>query len=51
MTVPIAGPDPHPEPVRTPIPAGACDWTLSAELRERILVRNPERLYGFPRIA
>jgi predicted TIM-barrel fold metal-dependent hydrolase len=25
-----------------------CDWTPSAELRTRILVRNPEKLYGFP---
>lgn len=25
MTVPIAGPDPHPEPIEAPVPAGACD--------------------------
>ena len=28
-----------------------CDWTPSAELLERILVRNPEQLYGFPPAA
>jgi 2-pyrone-4,6-dicarboxylate lactonase len=25
VTVPIAGPDPHPEPIAAPVPAGACD--------------------------
>ncbi len=27
------------------------DWTPSAELREKILVHNPQRLYGFPPVS
>jgi len=44
---------PHPRP-EGPVPDAArllevfLDWTPDPALRERVLTRNPERLYGFP---